>query len=66
MEYGGVITLSSVFLDHGEHFTAYEFMHWWANAEKWVKVRDHPSGSQDHQDFVAERLRVNHRRGHQD
>ena len=66
LEYGGVTTLPQLFFDHCEDFTAYELMHWWTNVDKLVKVRDHPSGSQDHQDSAAERLRTNHRRGHQD
>ena len=44
--------------------TAYELMHLYRNTEKIVKVRDHPSGSQDHKYASVELLRVSHRRGH--
>ncbi len=54
--YGGAITLGELFMEFGEWFTAQELCVWYFHAEKLVKKRAHPHGSQGVRDAAQLRM----------
>ena len=61
---GAAITLGELFYTFGKSFSAQELLFWYHHAEKLVKKRDHPHGSQDVRDAAQLRMKTYGHYGH--
>ena len=62
--YGGAITLGHLFYQFGERYTAQELFFWYYHAQKLVKKRDHPWGSEEVQEASQLRMKTWGHYGH--
>ena len=62
---GGAITLPELMYTFGEKYTVAELMHWYYNAPKVLRKREHAWGSPDCRKAALQRWKTYGRPGHQ-